>query len=339
MNITTVGIDLAKNVFQLHGVNEVGETVLTKKLSRKKLPEFITQLQPCLIGMESCGGSNYWGRKFRTMGHDVRLISPQFVKPYVKSNKNDAADAEAICEAVARPNMRFVAIKTIEQQDIQSVHRIRARYVRGRTALANQIRGLLAEYGIVIPQGIRYIRNNLPLILEDAENELSISGRKLFSDLYEQLRNVDEKVKQYDFQVEQICQNNETCKRLRQLKGVGPLIATAIVASIGDAKIFKNGREMSAFIGLVPKQNSSGGKQKLLGISKRGDRYLRCLIIHGARAMLTKTKSLPEKQAKWLGSLIERRGRARATVALANKNTRIMWALMTKNENFDTTKI
>jgi transposase len=339
MNITTVGIDLAKNIFQLHGVNNVGETVLTKKLSRKKLPEFMAQLNPCLIGMESCGGSNYWGRRFRAMGHDVRLISPQFVKPYVKSNKNDAVDAEAICEAVARPNMRFVAIKTIEQQDIQSVHRIRARYVRGRTALANQIRGLLAEYGIVIPQGIRYIRTHLPTILEDAENELSLPGRKLFSDLYEQLLNADEKVAQYDFQIEQICQNNETCKRLRQLQGVGPLIATAIVASIGDAKIFKNGREMAAFIGLVPKQYSSGGKQKLLGISKRGDRYLRCLLIHGARAMLTKTKNLPKKQMQWFNSLIERRGRARATVALANKNTRIMWALMTKNENFDKTKI
>ena len=339
MNVTTLGIDLAKNIFQLHGVNKEGVAVLTKKISRKKLPEFIIQLKPCLIGMEACGGSNYWGRKFRAMGHDVRLISPQFVKPYVKSNKNDAVDAEAICEAVARPNMRFVAIKNIEQQDIQCVHRMRARFVKERTALVNQTRGLLAEYGIVIAQGISHIRKQLPLILEDAENELSILGRRLFNNLYEQLQDADNKVQEYDLQIKEYCQSNEICKRLLKSPGVGVLIASAIVASIGDATIFKNGREMAAFIGLVPKQYSSGGKQRLLGISKRGDRYLRCLLIHGARSALFRSKNLPKKQAEWLNSLIERRGRNRATVALANKNARIMWALMTKGENFNATKI
>jgi transposase len=339
MNVTTLGIDLAKNIFQLHGVNKEGVAVLTKKISRKKLPEFIIQLKPCLIGMEACGGSNYWGRKFRAMGHDVRLISPQFVKPYVKSNKNDAVDAEAICEAVARPNMRFVAIKNIEQQDIQCVHRMRARFVKERTALVNQTRGLLAEYGIVIAQGISHIRKQLPLILEDAENELSILGRRLFNNLYEQLQDADNKVQEYDLQIKEYCQSNEICKRLLKSPGVGVLIASAIVASIGDATIFKNGREMAAFIGLVPKQYSSGGKQRLLGISKRGDRYLRCLLIHGARSALFRAKNLPKKQAEWLNSLIERRGRNRATVALANKNARIMWALMTKGENFNATKI
>jgi transposase len=339
MNITTLGIDIAKNVFQLHGVNKEGTIVLTKKLSRNKLPEFITQLSPCLIGMEECGGANYWGRKFRAMGHDVRLISPQFVKPYVKSNKNDAVDAEAICEAVARPNMRYVAIKNIEQQDIQSTHRIRARFVRERTALANQIRGLLAEYGIVIAQGISHIRKELSFVLEDAENELSILSRRLFNNLYEQLQDLDKEVQQYDVQIQQYCQTNEVCKRLLKLQGVGVLIASAIVASIGDATIFKNGREMAAFIGLVPKQYSSGGKQKLLGISKRGDRYLRCLLIHGARSVLFRSKNLPKKQAEWLNSLVERRGRNRATVALANKNVRIIWALMAKNEQFNAEKL
>lgn len=338
MNVTTLGIDIAKNVFQLHGVDKEGATVLRKKLSRKKLPEFIIQLAPCLIGVEACGGANYWGRKFQAMGHDVRLISPQFVKPYVKSNKNDAVDAEAICEAVARPNMRYVAIKNIEQQDIQCVHRIRARFVRERTALSNQTRGLLSEYGIIMAQGISNVRKQLPLILEDAENELTILGRRLFNNLYEQLQETDKKVQEYDLQIQQYCQSNEICKRLLKLPGVGVLIASAIVASIGNAKIFKNGREMSAFIGLVPRQYSSGGKQKLLGISKRGDRYLRCLLIHGARSVL-RAKKLPNKQATWLKSLVERRGRNRATVAVANKNVRIMWALMVKRESFDTNKI
>jgi len=339
MNITTLGIDIAKNVFQLHGVNKAGITVLTKKISRKKFPEFIAQLEPCLMGMEACGGSNYWGRKFRSMGHDVRLISPQFVKPYVKSNKNDAVDAEAICEAVARPNMRYVSIKSIEQQDIQSIHRIRSRFVKERTALTNQIRGLLAEYGVVIPQGISNVRQELPFIVEDGSNELSTLCRNLFNNLYEQLQYSDKKVKEYDLQIQEYCRNNEVCKRLLELPGVGELIATAIVASIGDATIFRNGREMAAFIGLVPKQYSSGGKQRLLGISKRGDRYLRCLLIHGARSVLFRAKNLPKKQAQWLNSLIERRGRNRATVALANKNARVMWALMTKGENFNATKI
>lgn len=335
MDITTLGVDIAKNVFQLHGVDIKGGTVLQKKISRKNLPEFMAQLPACLVGMESCGGSNYWGRKFQEMGHDVKLISPQFVKPYVKSNKNDALDAEAICEAVGRPNMRFVAIKNIEQQDIQAIHRIRSRVVRNRTALVNQIRGLLAEYGIIIAQGITRLRKELPFILEDAENELSVQARELFADLYSQLKEYDEQARKYDLKIEQVCRSNDICKLLTKLNGVGPLIATAIVASIGDARIFKNGREMAAFIGLVPRQYSSGGKQNLLGISKRGDRYLRCLLIHGARAILYRTQNLSKKKAVWFSSLVERRGKNRAIVAFANKNARLMWAVMTKGEQFD----
>jgi len=334
MNIKALGIDIAKNFFELHGVDEHGKSILKKRITREKLPEFIAQLPLCLIGMEACGGSNYWARKFKAMGHDVRLMNPQFVKPYVKSNKNDAHDAEAICEAVQRPSMRFVGVKHIEQQDIQSVHRIRERLVKERTAIVNQIRGLLAEYGIVIAQGIQQIRKRLASIIEDTENELSTLGRQLFTDLMNQFYEADNKIGEYDSIVERLCKQNETCQRLTQLPGVGPLTATALIASIGDAKVFKNGREMAAFIGLVPKQHSSGGKERLLGISKRGDRYLRCLMVHGARAVMTRSKNLSAKKASWLKSLVERRGRNRAIVALANKNARVMWAMMTKQEDY-----
>ena len=273
MNIKTLGIDLAKNIFQIHGVDHAGKKLINKSIRRNKLPEFINQLPPCLIAMEACGGSNYWGQKFKDMGHEVKLISPQFVKPYVKSNKNDMVDAEAICEAVTRPNMRFVAIKNKEQQDIQCIHKVRARLVREKTALANQIRGLLHEYGIVIPQGISCVMSELPLILEDGSNGLTLYGRDLFNDLHIQLKNIVFKVKEYDHKVEQICANNPICKLICKLPGIGPLTATAITALVGNIKIFKNGRELSAYLGLVPKQHSSGGKARLLGISKRGDRY------------------------------------------------------------------
>ncbi len=338
MNITTIGIDLAKNVFQLHGVDAQGQSIVQKKITRNKLPEFVANLPPCLIGLEACGGAHYWARKFTQMGHQVKLMSPQFVKPYVKSNKNDALDAQAICEAVTRPNMRFVAPKTIEQQDIQSLHRIRSSFVKQRTALINQIRGLLAEYGIVIAQGITYVRKKLPEIIEDAHNDLSCYGWQLFNELLTTLRDLDEKVDHYNQQVEIICKNNKTCQRLVQIEGIGALTATALMASIGDAQVFKNGREMSAFIGLVPKQHSSGGKTKLLGISKRGDRYLRCLLIHGARAVISRSKNLPKKKAQWLADLIERRGKNRATVALANKNVRTMWAMMAHDEYYSAAK-
>jgi transposase len=329
MNITTLGIDIAKNVFQLHGVDQDSKTVLTKRLSRAKLLEFVTNLNPCLIGMESCGGSNYWTRKFIAAGHIVKLMSPQFVKPYVKSNKNDKNDAEAICEAVARPNMRFVCVKQIEQQDIQSIHRIRTRLVAERTALANQIRGLLAEYGIVIPKNIGNIRSNLPEILEDGANELSGIGRETFKDLYDELVDKDKKILAYDKKIKLICNQNAKCKKLTEISGIGPITATAILAAVGDARVFKNGREMAAWLGLVPKQCSSGGKERLLGISKRGDKYLRSLLIHGARAVIFKHKNKDDTKSKWAKQLVERRGINKAVVAVANKNARIIWAKLT----------
>lgn len=334
MTIRTLGIDIAKHVFEIHGVDPQGKTIIKKTLSREKLPAYLSNMPPCLLGMEACGGAHYWARKFESMGHTVKLMNPKFVKPYVKSNKNDSHDAEAICEAVQRPSMRFVGIKKIEQQDIQAVHRIRERLVKERTALVNQIRGLLAEYGIIVAQGVAQLRKKLPVILEDTSNELSAYGRELFSDLLTQLYTADMKIDDYDERIETLCKGNEICQRLIQIKGVGALTATAMVASVGDANVFKNGREMAAFLGLVPKQRSSGGKQVLLGISKRGDRYLRCLLVHGARAVVTRAKNLSPKKAAWLNSLIERRGRNRAIVAVANKNARIMWALMVNDEEY-----
>lgn len=339
MNIKTLGIDIAKNIFQVHGVDDRGKKVINKALKRDKLVEFINNLSPCLIGMEACGGSNYWGQKFTKMGHKVKLISPQFVKPYVKSNKNDVVDAEAICEAISRPNMRFVAIKNRDQQYIQSIHKVRARLVKERTALCNQIRGLLYEYGVVIPLGRRYVLDKLPIILEDGNNGLNPCDRDLFYDLYIQLKNTELKVLEYDKKIEDICTNNDMCKLLCKLAGIGSLTATAIVSHVGDVSVFKNGRELSAYLGLVPKQRSSGGKSRLLGISKRGDRYIRCLLIHGARAVMFRiknasSKQLSTKKIEWLKNLQIRRGINRAVVALANKNTRMVWAIMNKGENF-----
>ena len=294
----------------------------------------MAQLTTCLVAMEACGGSHYWARKFEDMGHDVRLISPQFVKPYVKGNKNDEADAEAICEAVQRPNMRFVPIKNIEQQDIQSIHRAREQVVCRRTAQGNQIRGLLMEYGLVIPQGRKVLCGQLPDILADADNGLSLMFRDLLSGLWEEMIHLEQRVAEYDLQIETLSKQSEVCQRLMTVPGVGPMVATALVASVADGKVFKSGREMAAWLGLVPRQHSTGGKPKLLGISKRGDTYLRKLIIHGARAALRWTDKKNDKRSVWATSLKERRGQNVAAVALANKIVRTAWVLITRNEDY-----
>jgi len=281
MKITTIGIDLAKEVFQIHGVNVHGKVLLRKQLRRSEMAKFFANLEPCLIGMEACGSSHHWARKLCEFGHSVKLMSPQFVKPYVKTNKHDMADAEAICEAVNRPNMRFVPIKNIEQQAILSVHRARQGFVKARTAQANQMRGLLSELGIVMPQGIRSISNRMPDILEDAENSLPGTMRWLLERLNNHLKELDRQVKELEFQIKLWHKENEASQRLKGTPGIGPITASAIVATVGNAAEFKNGRQLAAWLGLVPKQHSSGGKQTLLGISKRGDTYLRTLLIHG----------------------------------------------------------
>jgi len=333
MKITTIGIDLAKEVFQIHGVDMHGKAVLRKQLRRSEMAKFFANLDSCLIGMEACGSSHYWARKLGEYGHTVRLMSPQFVKPYVKTNKHDVADAEAICEAVSRPNMRFVPIKNVEQQAILSIHRARQGFVKARTAQANQIRGLLSEFGIVLPLGIQSINKRMPDILEDAENGLPGILRKLLERLNDHLKELDHQVEELELQIKWWHKKNEASQKLEAIPGIGPITASAIVATVGEAKEFKNGRQLSAWIGLVPKQCSSGGKQILLGISKRGDTYLRTLLIHGARAVIRFAENKP-KPENWLSKLIMRRNRNIAAVALANKNVRIIWALLAKGSTF-----
>jgi transposase len=334
MDIKTIGIDLAKNVFQIHGVDAKGKACFTKRLSRQAFLPFLANLSPCLIGIEVCGSANYWSRKLQALGHEVRQISPQFVKPYVKTNKNDYNDAQAICEAVSRPDMPLVPPKSIAQQDWQAIHRIRQRLIRDRTALVNQTRGLLREYGIFIPLGICPFRAQMPLILEDAENELTSLTRELMADQYQRLCELDKRIAQYAQRIEQCFRDSELCQRLTDVPGVGVIAATALLAAVGDISHFKNGRHFSAWLGLVPRQHSSGNKQRLLGISKRGDTYLRTLLIHGARAVVSRCRSKSDSQSLWLQSLIQRRGFNRACVALANKNARVLWALMTHNNEY-----
>ncbi len=333
MKITTIGIDLAKAVFQIHCVDERGKVAVRKQLKRAEMSSYFANLEPCLIGMEACGSAHHWARKLQGYGHTVKLMAPQFVKPYVKTNKNDMADAEAICEAVSRPNMRFVAMKTVEQQAILSVHRARQGFVKARTAQGNQIRGLLSEFGIVIPQGIRSIMKQVPEILEDGENGLPGTMRNLIERLTENLKEMDRQAKELEAQIQVWHRENEASRKLAEIPGLGPITASAIVATVGDAREFKNGRQLAAWMGLVPRQHSSGGKQTLLGISKRGDTYLRTLMIHGARAVIRFAENKAEPES-WLRKLMARRNKNVAAVALANKNARVVWALLPNDRTF-----
>jgi len=334
MKITTIGIDLAKNVFQLHGVDARGHAVVRRAMKRDDMLPYFANLEPCLIGMEACGSAHHWARKLGAFGHTIKLMAPQFVKPYVKSNKNDARDAEAICEAVTRPNMRFVPIKNAEQQAVLSLHRARQGFVKSRTAQGNQIRGLLSEYGIIIPQGIASIRKRIPDILEDAENGLPGKMRTLIDRLTEHLKEIDNQVVALEQEIKQWHASSEASQKLSAIPGIGPLTASALVATIGDARNFANGRELAAWLGLVPKQHSSGGKSVLLGISKRGDTYLRTLLIHGARSVLQYVEGKQGKTNEWLQHLLARRNKNVAAVALANKNTRTVWALLARERTF-----
>lgn len=337
--VMVLGIDLAKRSFQLHGVDHRGEVVLRKQLNRSKLAAFMAQLPACTVGMEACGGAHHWSRVFKSYGHTVRMMAPQFVKPYVKSNKNDAVDAEAICEAVQRPSMRFVPMKSIEQQDLQSLHRIRSQVVARRTAQSNQIRGLLLEYGITIPQGIRYVRTQVPAILEAADNGLSGLFRELLHELYEELVYLDERVQRLEGKLSHLCEQNEDCQRLRSIQGIGVLSATALVAAIGDIEAFRSGRELAAWIGLVPKQHSTGGKSTLMGISKRGDAYLRTLLIHGGRTVVRVAHKYRTRHCRWVSDVEQRRGKNIAAVAVANKNARIAWALLNRKTSYQASTV
>jgi transposase len=333
--ISTLAIDLASRVFQLHGVNERGQPLLRKTVSRAKLGEAIAKIPPCLIVMEACGSSNYWARRFQSMGHQVKLISANFVKPFVKGNKNDRNDAEAIYEASARPTMRFVPIKSIEQQDIQTVHRVRSLLMKDRNATINQIRGLLAEYGILVPHAAANVRHHLPGILEDASNALTPLARNVFADLYDRLVDLEERVARYEQRIQQLFKASPICRKIERVRGVGPLIATAIVATAGDGKEFRRGRQFAAWLGLVPRQHSTGGKPRLLGISKRGDKYLRTLLIHGARAVVAQAQHRDDSLSRWINGIKARAGANIAAVALANKNARIIWALLRRDTSYE----
>src|SRR5665213_2253128 len=339
MKITTVGIDLAKNVFQVHGIDERGKAVLRKQLRRAQVALFFGNLPACVIGMEACASAHHWGRTLQRLGHTVRLMAPQFVKPYVKTNKNDVADAEAICEAVSRPNMRFVPIKSIEQQAILSVHRVRKGCVKARTAQANQIRGLLGEFGLVIPQGIINVAKRVPEILEDASNELPVPFRHLIDRLTKHLKELDRQVKEFEREIIAWHRGSELSRKLEAIPGIGPLAASALVASIADAHSFDNGRQVSAWLGLVPRQHSSGGKPTLLGMSKRGDAYLRTLLIHSARSAIVAAQRKTVNTNVWLASLLNRRHPNVAAVALANKNVRTVWALLAHGREFQPTYV
>ncbi len=337
MKLSRIGIDLAKNVFQLHGVDRHGQVVWKRRLKRDQwLKALLDKAEPgCVIGMEACAGAHHWARELQSQGYTVRMMPPQFVKPYVTSNKNDANDAEAICEAMSRPNMRFVAVKSIEQQDIQATHRIRSELKGQRNAKANQIRGLVAEYGLVAPLTLRALRAAIPCWLEDAENGLTDHFRALLYGVQLDLVALDDRVLELDREIERLANSNEITKRLQQLRGVGPMVATALVATVGNAEQYHKGRQMAASLGLTPRQYSSGDKHRLFGISKRGDVYLRTLLIHGARAVVSQAKHKDDRLSRWVTGIASRSHPNVAAVALANKTARMAWAMLRNETNYD----
>jgi len=335
--ISTLGIDLAKNSFQVCAMDEKGKVLFNKKLKRDKFLSFTINLELStnhIVAMEACSSSNYWGRKLQSHGFLVKLISPQFVKPYVKSNKNDAVDAEAIAEASRRPTMRFVGVKSVYQQDIKAVHNVRASLVKRKTALSNEIRAMLFEYGQIIPKGIAYTQKQVPRILEDADNELSTTLRDMVQELYSEFLEVIKKIEKYNSKIDQILQENERCQKILQVPGVGPITATAIFAAVGDVHVFKNGREFAAWLGLTPRQHSTGGKTTLLGISKRGDKYIRKNLVHGCRSVVAWADKKEDRKSKWIQKKVETRGTNKAVVALANKQARAIWAIMKTGEDY-----
>ena len=332
--ITTIGLDLAKNVFHVVGCDAHGKRVRRKQLRRGHMLRYLANLPPSLVGMESCASASYWARELQALGHAVKLIPPQYVKPYVRGNKNDYNDALAIAEAVVQPQMRFAAIKTVAQQDIQALHRLRERRIAERTALCNQVRGLLGEYGIVLPRGVASLRRRLPELLEDAGNGLSELFRRLLAQCDQQFGELDAHIDGYTRELKRQSRQSAVCQRLETIPGYGPIVASVFYSVVGDGSAYRRGRDVSAAVGLVPRQHSSGGKENLLGISKRGDRYLRSLLIHGARSVVRQAAGKDDRLSRWINRVKAARGYNKAVVALANKLARIGWAVLAHNTTY-----
>jgi transposase len=334
MQVTTIGLDLAKNVFQVHGITKDDEVAFNRPLRRAQLLPFFSKLEPCLIGMEACSSAHHWGRELTELGHEVRLIPPIYVKPYVKRGKSDAIDAEAICEAVTRPTMRFVAVKTVEQQSLLSLHRARDLLVRQRTQLINGLRGMAAEFGVYIAKGLARIIDFAENILAGEVLDLPDIANEVIHNMCEHLMALHARIRWYENRLKQVAKEDARVRLLRTIPGVGAVTASAIIASIGDGHQFENGRAFAAWLGLTPSNKSSGGKEKLGRITKMGDQYLRSLLVVGMTSLVRQTKLHPERASKWLTSLLERKPARVATVAMANKTARIVWAVLTRNEPY-----
>ena len=329
MNSIRAGVDIGKSVFHVHAVGQDEQPRWRAKLGRDGwLDELCERLQSgAEVAIEACGSAHHWGRELQRRGFRVKLIAAQFVRPYVKSNKNDSVDAEAICEAMSRPGMRFVPVKTLTQQDVQAMHRVRSELVDQRTAKANQIRGLVGEYGIVAPKGLHQLRRALPSWLEDADNGLSELFRRLLASLYQDLKYLDERVSELDAMIAQSIEDDPLAQRLLALRGIGPLTASALAGALGDGRCFRRGREFAASVGLTPRQHSTGGRERLLGITKRGDPYLRKLLVHGARSVVYRARGRDDGLSRWINALSSRRHTNVVAVALANKTARAAWAI------------
>jgi transposase len=332
--IDILGIDIAKNVFQLHGADHRGRPVLRRRVMRDQLLPALAALDRCTVAVEACTGAFWWGRKFEALGHKVKIVSPQYVKPFVRGQKNDGNDAEAICTAVRQPHIPLVPKKSVEQQDIQALHRARQRLVNHRTATVCQIRGLLLDRGFAIGQSITRARRRIPEILGDVANELTVMARETIAELWDLFCDLDRRVTLFDKKIQAVFRTSEACQRIARIKGVGPKTATAIVAAVGEGKEFRNGRHLADWLGLVPRQCSSGDKRILMGISKRGSQHLRTLLVHGARSVVRTAPRKTDPLSQWVNELRERRGFNRATVAVANKNARIIWAVLRTGEPY-----
>ena len=338
-SITVIGLDLAKSVFQVHGINAEGEVVVRRKLSRSRVLAYFNQLDPCLVGMEACATAHYWGRELKALGHEVKLMPPQFVKPYLKSQKNDMRDAEAICEAVTRPTMRFVPIKTPDQQALLALHGVRDHWVRLSTRLINTLRGYLAEFGIVAARGRMGVEAILDTLADDQDDRIPDLARECLMPLANELRHVKQQILETDRKILKAHRANSICQRLDTIPGVGPVIATRVVAEVPDPRVFKSGRAFSAWVGLVPKQHSSGGRERLGKITKKGNPELRRLLVAGAMSMIIRAKQLGFTKHPWLSRLLERKPMMVVAIAMANKIGRMIWALMVKGEKFNPAKL